>query len=150
MICRQGTALANPSRGAIHIADRNDATNSLETSTRLMNLRLRGGRSYILLRGDLVIDVAKLREAHGYDADLAGSGGNVAGPEAENAGPTRPQRGAVAGGSRGGDSSAATDGSAGSAAPAAEDAPPSRPKPHVVAAGGRRTAILPLAAGGER
>ena len=51
-----------------------------------------------------LIDVEKLRkqdQAHGYDPNLAGSGASLAGSDAENAPPSRPQRGKVAGGSRG-------------------------------------------------
>jgi DNA primase len=47
-----------------------------------------------------LIDVDRLRAGRGYDGDLAGSIDHLAGASGENAGPTRPQRGPVAGGAR--------------------------------------------------
>jgi DNA primase catalytic core len=55
-----------------------------------------------------LIDVARLREGCTYDANLAGANAHLAGQDADLAGPTRPQRGGVAGGARGQEKPAAT------------------------------------------
>jgi hypothetical protein len=48
-----------------------------------------------------LIDVDQLRSRHCDDANLAGSEGQLAGPQTELAGASRPQSGPIAGGSRG-------------------------------------------------
>jgi hypothetical protein len=101
-----------------------------------------------------LIDVARLREGlrdgvrggRAYDPNFAGSGGHLAGTEPENAPPTRPQRGGVAGGARGEETAQA----AGTSADSGSD---SAGKAHLedqAKAGRSRTPTLPFAASAGR
>ena len=90
---------------------------------------------------------AGLKRTAAYDPHLAGSGANLAGPAAENAPPSRPQRGEVAGGARGQKEATATGVSGDSSPQSSENAHlEGRANP-----GRSRTLSLPFAAraGGE-